>query len=142
MKRDFLILSLFLVLSGCATSAKGPLFTEAPPAPNQKSTLYIFRARTLQMGTPKVKINNQLFANLTSNGYSYAYLSPGVYRISFEYTPLADSDFMTEVEMKEGKNIYLLFSGSYVSEMTKERASEQIKNYRYVDPINKDFKSP
>ena len=146
IKRNFLMLSFVLILSGCATYATGPLFMEAPPSPDKKSTLYIFRAKTIEMGTPKVKINGEPFVDLKAMGYSYAYLPPGIYRISFDYGAFAGGGFITEVEMKEGKDLYVLYSGNgmanNVVEMTKKQASEQIKNYRYVDPINKDFKSP
>ncbi len=144
MKRNLWMLSFVLIFAGCATYAKGPLFTEAPPSPNQKSTFYIFRAKTFGAGTPKVKINGQPFIDLTEMGYSYTYLSPGIYRISFDYGVFAGTNFITEIEMKEGKDLYLFYSGNGVGdnvlEMTKEQASEQIKKYRYIEPINKDFK--
>ena len=141
MIKKYLILFLLIgIVSGCAaTLATGPLFSEAPPSTGNKSTLYVFRTKSSWLA-PKltVKINGKPLVALDSLGYSYAYLSPGIYRLTF------DSGFITEIEIKEGQDLFVECHaangfGEGTRDVPKTQALDEIKNYRYVNPLNTIF---
>ncbi|MFA5060646.1 MAG: DUF2846 domain-containing protein [Candidatus Omnitrophota bacterium] len=141
MKKQILILSLLgMVISGCATYATGPLFSQAPASPTDKGTLYVFRSKA-SVGAliPTVKLNGKPFVNLTAMGYSYAYVTPGVYQLTFEKGSF--KYFITEIEIKAGENLYVEYNEpfSMLREIPESKVSEAVKNYKYVDPSNISF---
>lgn len=142
IRKYFLFLYLIIVASGCATYSTGPLFQEAPIPNSQKSTVYIFQVKSPLVYTPTVRIDGKPFAKLTKMGYSYGYLASGIHRLTFEYGGF-DGAFISEIEIQESKEVFL---GYYASgyekrlwEMPKSQALEELKEYRYVEPINKEF---
>lgn len=141
MIRKYLILiCLSLMVSGCATYATGPLFNQAPPSSDKMGTLYVFRSKvSLGASIPTVKINGKPFVNLTAMGYSYAYLHPGVYRLTFENGSF--KYFITEIDIKEGEELFEEYNEvfSTLREVPKSRVFEAVKDYRYVAPLNADF---
>jgi len=142
MIRRFLILFCFVsVLSGCATCANGPLYTKAPATLDKKGTLYIFRTKATLGTTPIVKINDKPFVKLTAAGYSYVYLKPGIYRLSFLYK--FGGGFISEIEIKEGQEFYAEYYTSGMGENFKEIPADaafcEIDSCRYIVPINSDF---
>lgn len=143
MKSKVFALVLFsLVFVGCATYATGPLFQQASPAPETKGTLYVFRAKTISVPNVTVKIDGRPFVVLTVMGYSYAYLSPGIHRLNFNSGSFGGS-FISEVEIKEGEALYVEHHGdgygTRISEIPSSQALEAVKDYRYVEPINRNF---
>ena len=139
-KKHLIVLCLILVISGCATYATGPLFRQAPPAPDKMGTLYVFRSKvSLGASIPTVKINGKPFVNLPAMGYSYAYLSPGVYRLTFENESF--KYFITEIEIKEREELFEEFSEPFsrLREIQKSKAPDLVKDYRYVGPLNTEF---
>lgn len=140
IKKYLILLCFFTTLSGCATYATGPLFNQAPPSPDKMGTLYVFRSKvSVGASIPTVKLNGKPFVNLTAMGYSYAYLSPGVYQLTFENGSF--KYFITEVEIKEGQDLFVEYSEPFsrLREIPKTRALEEVKQYRYVNPLNTDF---
>lgn len=146
IKKCFILFFLVALLSGCATLANGPLFTKAPMAPTNKGTLYLFRPRSSLGKTPLVKINGKPFVALTVLGYSYVYLSPGVYQLVFYYGTFGDN-FISEIEIKQGQDTFLQYyaygfgSGQGVRDFSSAQALEELKMYRYIQPLNTDFKN-
>lgn len=145
MIREYMALScLVLMASGCATYATGPLFKQAPIPPGKKSLVYVFHEKSPLVYTPTVKINGEPFVKLTKLGYSYAYLSPGIYRLTFQYGGF-EGAFITEIEIKEGRQIFLKYfsSGFDISlkEVPETEALNEIKEYKYVEPFRTEFDS-
>ena len=143
-KKWFLLIFLILIISGCATTANGPLFKEAPVSGDKKSTLYIFQVKKPLVYPATAKINGKPFVQLARNGYSYTYLSPGVYKLSFDTNVLAlAAGLVSEIEIQEGKDIYLEFSDGSAQqslrEIPKEQALEKFKNFSYIEPLNTEF---
>ncbi|MDP2906010.1 MAG: hypothetical protein Q8O22_06910 [Candidatus Omnitrophota bacterium] len=128
---------ILVLLSGCATYASGPLFKEAPLPSNDMGTLYVFRSKaSLGALVPTVKIDRRPFVKLTAMGYSYTYLSPGVYRLTFENGNY--QRFITEIEIKEGQELFIEYSEPFstLREIPKSQVSDVVKNYRYVAPVS------
>lgn len=142
MTRRYLILfCLIITVSGCATYATGPLFKQAPTPPDKMGTLYVFRSKvSLGASIPTVKINGKPFVNLTAMGYSYTYLSPGVYRLTFENGNY--QRFITEIEIKEGEELFEEYSEPFsrLREIPESQAIDAVTNYRFVVPVNTEFK--
>lgn len=144
MTKKHIILFCFILalISGCATYATGPSFKEAPLANNRKSTLYIFQVKSPLVYAPIVTINDKPFVKLTKMGYAYAYLSPGVYKLTFHYGAL-EGDFITEIEIHEGKDIYIEYYGGgydkHLRELPKEQALVVLKDFKYIEPLSTDF---
>lgn len=130
------------MVSGCATYATGPLFKQTPAPPNHKSTLYVFHPKSTIFYTPLVKIDDKPFVKLTQLGYSYAYLSPRVYRLTFKYGGGAGA-FISEIEVKGGQPIFVKYFSNGFGETLKEvpeiEALNEIKEYRYVEPVQTEF---
>lgn len=141
IKKHLILFCLVGILSGCATYAAGPLFNQAPLSPDNKGTLYVFRTKS-GGPTPIVKINGKPFVALSVLGYSYAYLSPGIYRLTFEYGAFGDN-FISEIEIKEGQEVFEEYSpngfGQNLREIPKTQALDEMKPYRYINPLNTDF---
>lgn len=140
IKKYLILFCLILLLSGCATYSTGPLFTQAPPSPEKKGTLYVFRSKvSLAMSIPTVKLNGKPFVNLTAMGYSYAYLSPGVYQLTFERGNY--KNFITEIEIKEEQELFVEYNEPFsrLREIPKSQAIDAVKEYRYVVPLNTEF---
>lgn len=143
IRKLLLIISLAVLLSACAAKyATGPQFSEAPLPPAHKGTLYIYRADAPLVWTPTVKINNKPFLELSKLGYSYVYLTPGIYRLTFDYGGL-DSSFVTEILIDEGKVVFkgLYDSGGHkvLEDLPRDQALDKIKEYRYIEPLNTEF---
>lgn len=139
-KRYLILFCLILAISGCATYATGPLFKQATAPPDKMGTLYVFRSKvSLGMPIPTVKINGKALVNLTAMGYSYTYLSPGVYRLTFENGNY--KLFITEIEIKEGEELFVeyLEPFSRLRELPKSQALDAVTNYRFVAPRNTEF---
>lgn len=142
-KISCLAIGIIFTLSGCATYATGPLFTEAPRPAIDTSIIYIYRVDSPLVYTPIVKINDKPFVNLAKQGYSYAYVSPGLYRINIDYGHL-ETPFITEFIVEENQEVFkrLYDSGfnKILIDIPKEKALKEIKEFRYVKPLNEDFK--
>jgi len=142
IKKYLILFCSVLMLSGCATCATGPLFTQASPSLDKKGTFYIFRAKTTLGVTPTVKINGKPFVALTALGYSYVYLSPGIYRLTFYYGSFGNN-FISEIEIKEGQELFAEYYaygiGQSLREIPKTTALDEIKDCRYVAPLSTDF---
>lgn len=139
MIRRFTLLIL-LFCCGCTTLATGPLFKPAAPPPSNAGTLYVFRSNVILGGSaPLVQLNGQPFVYLPAMGYSYAYLAPGVYRLTFERAGF--KYFIAEVEIIEDEELYVFFNEpmSTMTELNSEDAAGQFNQYRYVDPISIAF---
>ncbi len=144
MNKGFALMGVMIILVGCAgTFASGPKFTEAPPPPGQKALLYIYRGNTPLMWTPTIKIDDRIFAQLGKMGYSYTYISPGVHRLGLHYGGLKANPFFSEFLIKEGqvafKRIYDSGGFTQIMDVAKERALDEITEYKYVEPSSKDF---
>jgi len=139
-KNTFSLIFLVLItFSGCATTPKEALFTQAAPAPEKMGTLYVMRANPLiPMFYPSVtvSINNMLFATLLPKGYSYIYLPAGIYQVTF--AAMGTETFTTEVEIVAGRESYELtdISGYSLKEIIQAQAPAVLKDYRFVKPIN------
>ncbi len=140
IKKKIILFSLILIFSGCATYSTGPLFSMAPAPPDKRGTLYVFRSKvSVGASIPAVKINGKPFVNLTAMGYSYTYLSPGVYQLTFENGNY--KYFITEIEIKEGEELFVEYSEPFsrLKEIPKAQALDEVKDYRYVEPLNMSF---
>jgi hypothetical protein len=140
MSRGLVFLISLVLLTGCATNATGPLFTIAPSAPQNMGTLYVgLSSAILMMPGIIVKINDKPFVSLAGKNYSYVYLPPGIYRLSFVCN--LTLIFMTELEILPGRNLYESFNAQYssVSDLPSSSAPEFLKNFHYVTPINTSF---
>ncbi len=131
----FSFLSL-IILSGCATPIiNGPMFSKAlnPPKADM-GTLYVFRAKggLGEEAYMPVKVNGVPFVNLAPMGYSYQYLTPGIYQLSIGNT--AYGSIMTEVEIKPGQELYELFDafGNSVNDVSPSKAPFLFKEFRYI----------
>lgn len=141
MTKKYLVLfCLILIVAGCATYATGTLFRQASPSPDKMGTLYVFRSKvSLGASIPIVKINGKPFVNLMAMGYSYVYLNPGVYRLTFERGSF--KYFITEFEIKEGQELFEEYDEvfSRLREIPMSKAFDIVKHYRYVAPLNTEF---
>ena len=74
---------------------------------------------------------------------SYVYLKPGIYRLKFDYKTIQSSDFSTEIAIETGQEMFEKYYGSglrmQIITISKEKALSELKNYRYVEPLNKEF---
>jgi len=143
IRKCMIIIGLSIALSACAAKyATGPLFSEAPPPPLKKSILYIYRVDSPLVWTPIVRINDKPFVELAKLGYSYTYLSPGIYKLTIEYGGKA-SAFITEFFIEEGQEVFKKYydSGSQklLTDLPKTKALDEIKEYRYIEPLNTRF---
>lgn len=144
IKKYLSIFILLVFLSGCATYANGPAFTQAPTPPEKKSTFYIFRAKAKwgsSANNPMVKIDGKSFVKLTTLGYSYAYLSPGIHKLTFNNGGAWDN-FITEIRVKEGEDLfieYIDYGNQSLRTLSKAKALEEAQNYKFVEPINTNF---
>ena len=100
-----------VIFSGCA--ATGPEFKIAPPDPNGKAVLYIYRPaayplRGLKAGFSVDGINA---AELSVEGYSFVYLSPGLHRLTHQWVGTGTAEPVTEisVRMEAGSSSYVRF---------------------------------
>ncbi|MBF0388103.1 MAG: hypothetical protein HQL20_09675 [Candidatus Omnitrophica bacterium] len=141
MKKWPLFLCFVMFISGCATCASGPLFAPASPSPDKKSVLYVYRNIGSLGVAPTVKINGKPFVVLTSGGYSYAYLSPGIYKLTFQWMGGLGYTFTTQIEIKPGEDLFEKhYSTSVIMEdIPADQGLEDIKQYRYVPTLNSDF---
>lgn len=142
IKKYLILFCLVLMLSGCATYATGPLFREAPVSSDKESTLYIFQVKSPLVYSPIVKINDKPFIRLTKMGYSYAYLSPGIYKLTFDYGG-TEGDFISEIEIHKGKETYMEYYGDgfekRLRELPREQALDELKDFKYIEPLNTEF---
>lgn len=142
IKKYLILFCLILIVSGCATYAAGPLFREAPVSNDGKSMLYVFQIKSPLVYAPIVKINNKPFVRLTKMGYSYAYLFPGVYKLTFDYGGL-EGVFISEVEIHAGRETYVEYYGGgfekRLRELSKAQAIDELKDFRYIEPLNTEF---
>jgi hypothetical protein len=95
MKLQHLIIlpiTLMLFISGCASVAKGPLFTESKLTNDGTSVVYIYRPKLdatnslsppQNIGTLNVIIDGKRVAEVSQNGYVPISLSTGNHIISF-----------------------------------------------------------
>jgi len=137
----FYFLSL-LLLSGCATPViNGPMFTKAlnPPKADM-GTLYVFRAKggLGEEAYMSVKVNGVPFVNLAPMGYSYEYLTPGIYQLSIGNP--AYGAIMTEIEIKPGQELYELFDafGNSVVDVSPSKAPFILNEFRYIQAYQLD----
>ena len=141
MIKNIICLAVMLILTGCATNATGPMFSQAQDAPSNMGTLYVAKSEAPFM-TPLtvVEINDKPFVSLAGKGYSYVYLAPGVYRLSF--VGATTVLFMTEIEIKAGQNLFEYYNGFNfsVAELSPYQAPDYLKDFHYVTPMNTSFK--
>ena len=141
--RNVAALTLMLLLLGCGTYATGPLFSEKPYPQAGNSIIYIYRVDSIHMNTPMIKINDKPFVKLDKEGYSYVYLQKGLYKLTIDFGGFAYTPFITEllVEGKQEIFIRLYDTGGAIrlDYMQKEKALEEIKQYRFVEPIATQF---
>jgi hypothetical protein len=132
---------MFIFLSGCAT-ASGPLFSGMPKAEATKGMVLIYRENTIYVYTPTIKFDDKPFVKLSKKGYSYASLYPGLYKLVIDY-PLFETSLITEINVEEGKELFLrLYDngfGKSLTEIEKEKAIDELKEYHFVEPINSNF---
>jgi hypothetical protein len=79
----YILIYLFVVLSGCATIELGDKFQSLKSTPKDKATLYIYRPKTYfnWAGWPDVYIDNKKIAPLVNNSYFISYVMPGEHKI-------------------------------------------------------------
>ncbi len=80
------VLTLVVTLCGCAITAEGPDFSNAPvPAPkDDEAILYIYRQDPGQKSlTANFKIDGKDVVSLPQKGFSWIYVTPGLH--TFEY---------------------------------------------------------
>lgn len=142
IRKSIALFCLVLTISGCATYATGSLFQQAPAPTEKKSILYVFHPKSTIVYTPLVKINDKPFVKLTQMGYSHAYLSPGIYRLAFKYGGGAGT-FISEIEVKGDQPIFVKYFstgfGKSLKEVPETEALHELKEYRYVEPIQIEF---
>ena len=82
----YVLLYLFLLLSGCASVDLGDKFQSLTSTPKDKATLYIYRPKTYfnWAGWPNIYIDNQQKAPLANNSYFISYVMPGEHKIKAE----------------------------------------------------------
>lgn len=133
---------IILLLIGCTslgTYANGPLFKDIPVSPSGNSILCIYRVDSIHMNTPMIYIDNTPFVKLDKKGYSWVYLKNGLYKIKIDFDKFGYTPFYTEILIKGGEEIYLRLydiGGSIrLNNYTKEKAKEEIKDFRFIEPI-------
>jgi len=137
IKRLLLFFLISFSLIGCATIASGPVFVEAPQAPEGMGTVYIFRMDTSKMYGMAVAhtayINNKPFVKLYRGGYSFVHLKPGIYKFS--------AGLVTEFAIEAGETKFIeSFSGGVgLREYQKAEGLKVIKECRYIEPLNTEF---
>jgi hypothetical protein len=134
--RRIFILCLIMI-SGCASTASGPLFSQAPIAPTSMGTLYCLSAAAPFMSPMiKVTINGKDFVTLKGKGYSYIYLPQGIYRLGLVMA--TTRMMMTEIDVEPGRDLFELFDpfNYTISEIPAAQALEMFKDFRYVAPLN------
>lgn len=132
------------ILSGCATTATGPSFSQAPPHSNDSGTLYVYRSSTFFLWQPTIKIDDILFVELAKMGYSYAYLPAGIHKLSVIFASgTGQGPFFTEFEIKANEVVFkkLRVYGGYIGlmDVPEQKALEELKEYHYVTPFQIDF---
>ncbi len=90
---------------------------------------------------PAIKIDDVPFLELAHNGYSYTYLAPGVHKLTVAYIFIAGlPPLVTEFAIAEGQLMFLRLNDSGYSSVLRERPPEEalkeIKDHRYVKPLN------
>ena len=125
------------MIAGCASTATGPLFSQAPMAPTRMGTLYCLSAQAPFMSPMiKVTINGKDFVTLKGKGYSYIYLPQGIYRLGLVMATTQMN--MTEIDVEPDMDLFELFNPFYhtISEIPASQALEMFKDFRYVAPLN------
>lgn len=106
-----LVLSL-LLLTGCA--AQGPLFTHAPEPTSDNALIYIYRTPAFGLGGRDAYfyIDGKNIFDLSAEGYSYVYVSPGQHELTQKW-PLDVAGGKTiawTIDVKPGQTRYFWFS--------------------------------
>lgn len=109
----YLKLLFVLVLTGCASMEKGPIFSpEAKSA--DKALIYVYRddyEAPLEISTPlKVLINEENIGQIPNQSYIFSYVEPGVIDIStIPYQDFSYQESMrvyVEIEVEAGQTLY------------------------------------
>ena len=98
-------------LSGCATMAEGPSFSEARATTPMagKATVYVFRkfAQPTLWGAT-IHFDNQEVATLNERGFTWAYLSPGNHTIRAVWAGLSgQQDSHINLDVKAENTYYM-----------------------------------
>ena len=132
---------LICLLSGCATTARGPLFTNPIEPKDNMGIFYIFRTYAIvgAYPDPLVQIDDKPLVTLQSMGYSYAYLKPGVHKLVLQDN--LNNFFETEFEIHSGQELFECLDGftQSLSEVVSFKAKENLKKYRLDTPLNSQF---
>jgi hypothetical protein len=105
-------LTLLLIITGCASTATGPIFTESKLANDGSSVVYIYRPKlddsnslspVQNIGTLNVMVDGKRIAKLSQNGYVPITLSAGNHIISYSLygsTPLVNLKLVVQPTQK------------------------------------------
>ncbi len=114
MMKHILLLAFVLILTGCKTTASGPLFV-ATPVPSDKARIYIFRPQgdVFMNSYADVRVDEQTVSYLRPEGYVQLDLPPEYYRFTMvwrdQYQSLMKSydEIELMLDLEPGKIYYL-----------------------------------
>ncbi len=143
--KSLAVLFFLFLLGGCAAS--GPIFSPANEPQDNKALVYIYRIPAFIAGGQNAYfyIDEKKMLGLSSNGYSYFYLSPGKYELSQKWpSGVAPGKIIRiPIEIKAGETRYFRFvvgggmGGGILQlewameEVPAERGREEIKERRF-----------
>jgi hypothetical protein len=114
------VLTSIALLSGCATVAEGPAFSDARAVTPMagRATVYVFRkyAEPTAWGAT-VHFDDQEVATLNQGGFTWAYLTPGKRRVRAVWAGMSGQrDSEIGLDVKAGNTYYVELTG--ISKMT------------------------
>lgn len=151
--KNIIVLTILLILSGCATSKTAPTLFDAPEPniSNDKAVLYIFRdyAEPLALAA-YLEIENTEVASLKQDGFTWVYVTPGKKNLKYGWPMLAGMPSLKfEFEFEPGKSYAFEMAGKSTyagigfntQTILKEMEITQAKKIiylccRYVPPVS------
>jgi hypothetical protein len=145
------IFSIFVFLLVGFATATGPQFQRLENTPKDGAILYMYRGDfggNQSAYTPDLLINDIKVVELKRNAYTYIYLSPGKYKLSFRNNiisgyPDLDGEFEVSAGQRKFMKIFdpvsasgtVITYTSSIREMDENSALKEISSMRFDAPI-------
>ena len=110
----FFILTVLILLSGCASVPSGPRFSAVGNEPNV-AIVYVYRLHTPPyMRKPDIKVGDVVVAELPTDSYTVLKLKSGTYTIKTDWGFLDNLILSksTTLSVMAGKSYYVNFAGN------------------------------
>jgi len=128
-----------MLLMGCAM---GPKFTQAPPAPEGKCTVYLMRSKGPGDWWPTTFFMNDVkVVSLQDKAYSWIHLDPGRYKVSAGWMVGKSLNLGGDFNIEAGGTYYIEYTNDFepaarteiVRLLPRKTGASQIQDYKYSE---------